>query len=102
MHEEILKRFCLAEVDAQTLAPDVLGSVIHLDRVDSNVQIEDMRRGVHEHLTFGEGEIAFAPVLAALREMDYRGGVHVELSRHSHDAVETARKALAFLTAQGA
>jgi L-ribulose-5-phosphate 3-epimerase len=62
-----------------------------------NVHIEDMRRGVHEHLMFGEGEIDFPPVLAALKEIGYTGGVHVELSRHSHDAVETARKALAFL-----
>jgi sugar phosphate isomerase/epimerase len=63
-----------------------------------NIHIEDMRRGVHEHLMFGEGEIDFGPVLAALREIDYPGGVQVELSRHSHDAVETARRALAFLT----
>jgi sugar phosphate isomerase/epimerase len=62
-----------------------------------NVHIEDMRRGVHEHLMFGEGEIDFPPVLAALKEIGYTGGVHVELSRHSHDAVETARRALAFL-----
>ena len=62
-----------------------------------NVHIEDMRRGVHDHLMFGEGEIDFPPVLRALREVGYAGGVHVELSRHSHDAVETARKALAFL-----
>jgi len=62
-----------------------------------NIHIEDMRRGVHDHLMFGEGEIDFAPVLAALREIDYAGGVHVELSRHSHDAVETARRALIFL-----
>lgn len=62
-----------------------------------NVHIEDMRCGVHEHLMFGEGEIDFALVMAALEEIDYAGGVHVELSRHSHDAVETARRALAFL-----
>ena len=62
-----------------------------------NVHIEDMRRGVHDHLMFGDGEIDFAPVLAALDEIGYAGGVHVELSRHSHNAVETARKALAFL-----
>jgi sugar phosphate isomerase/epimerase len=62
-----------------------------------NVHIEDMRRGVHDHLMFGEGEIDFAEVLAALAEIGYTGGVHVELSRHSHDAVETARRALAFL-----
>jgi sugar phosphate isomerase/epimerase len=62
-----------------------------------NVHIEDMRRGVHEHLMFGEGEIDFANVLRGLAAIEYAGGVHVELSRHSHDAVETARRALAFL-----
>jgi sugar phosphate isomerase/epimerase len=62
-----------------------------------NVHIEDMRAGVHEHLLFGEGEIDFPPVLKALAEIGYAGGVHVELSRHSHDAVNTARQALEFL-----
>ncbi len=62
-----------------------------------NVHIEDMRRGVHEHLMFGEGEIDFAEVMATLAEIGYTGGLHVELSRHSHNAVETARRALAFL-----
>jgi L-ribulose-5-phosphate 3-epimerase len=62
-----------------------------------NVHIEDMRRGVHEHLMFGEGEIDFCPVLRTLKEIGYQGGVHVELSRHSHDAVNTARRAFEFL-----
>ena len=57
-----------------------------------NVHIEDMRRGVHDHLMFGEGEMDFREVLGALNEIGYAGGVHVELSRHSHDAVETARR----------
>jgi sugar phosphate isomerase/epimerase len=62
-----------------------------------NVHIEDMRRGVHDHLMFGEGEINFGEVLGGLREISYSGGVHVELSRHSHNAVETARRAFEFL-----
>lgn len=62
-----------------------------------NIHIEDMRRGVHEHLMFGEGEIDFVSVLRTLNEIGYQGGVHVELSRHSHDAVETAKKAMEFL-----
>jgi len=66
-----------------------------------NVHLEDMRRGVHEHLMFGEGEIDFPAVLSVLQEVKYAGGVHVELSRHSHDAVNTARKALAFLKKAG-
>lgn len=62
-----------------------------------NIHIEDMRKGVHEHLMFGAGEIDFAEVFATLKDIGYTGGVHVELSRRSHDAVETARKCLAFL-----
>jgi len=62
-----------------------------------NVHIEDMRRGVHEHLMFGDGEMNFSEALGPLATIDYYGGVFVELSRHSHDAVETARRALAFL-----
>jgi sugar phosphate isomerase/epimerase len=58
-----------------------------------NIHAEDMRRGVHEHLMFGEGEMEFGPIFEALREIRYAGGVHVELSRHSHDAVNTARRA---------
>jgi sugar phosphate isomerase/epimerase len=62
-----------------------------------NVHLEDMRRGVHEHLMFGEGEIRFFPVLQALAEAGYQGGIHVELSRHSHDAPDAARRAFGFL-----
>jgi L-ribulose-5-phosphate 3-epimerase len=62
-----------------------------------NVHIEDMRRGVHDHLPFGEGEIDFDEVFGALRDVGYEGGLHVELSRHSHDAVETARRSMEFL-----
>lgn len=62
-----------------------------------HVQIEDMRRGVHEHLPFGEGEIDFPPVLAALRETGYTGLVTVELPRHSHDGPGQAAAALPFL-----
>jgi L-ribulose-5-phosphate 3-epimerase len=76
----------------------------HLERWHDrlwNVHIEDMRRGVHEHLPFGEGEIDVPEVLAALRAVGYAGGVFVELSRHSHDAVETARRSLAYLRRAG-
>ncbi|HTU27049.1 MAG TPA: sugar phosphate isomerase/epimerase family protein [Pirellulales bacterium] len=62
-----------------------------------NVHIEDMRAGVHDHLMFGEGEIDFPPVISALSAAGYAGGLHVELSRHSHAAVDTARQAFAFL-----
>lgn len=62
-----------------------------------NVQIDDMRRGVHEHLELGEGEIEFGPVLTALDDVGYSGLVSVELPRHSHAAPAVARRSLAFL-----
>ena len=62
-----------------------------------NVHLDDMRPGVHDHLMFGEGEVDFADVFAALREIEYQGMASVELSRHSHDAVATARRSMDFL-----
>ncbi|MEH1011826.1 sugar phosphate isomerase/epimerase family protein [Micromonospora sp. CPCC 206060] len=64
-----------------------------------NVQIDDMRRGVHEHLEFGQGEIDFPPVLRALADAGYRGLVAVELPRHSHAAPAVAARSLRFLRA---
>ncbi|MFK4599435.1 sugar phosphate isomerase/epimerase [Streptomyces pristinaespiralis] len=62
-----------------------------------HVQIEDMRRGVHEHLPFGDGEIDFPPVLDALAATGYRGLTVVELPRHSHAGPELARRSIEFL-----
>ncbi|TLQ42753.1 sugar phosphate isomerase/epimerase family protein [Streptomyces marianii] len=62
-----------------------------------HVQIEDMRRGVHEHLPFGDGEIDFPPVLDALAATGYRGLAVVELPRHSHAGPELARRSIEFL-----
>jgi len=65
----------------------------------ANVHLEDMRRGRHEHLMFGEGEIDFPPIFAALRDISYAGGVYVELSRHGHEGPAAARRAMDFLRA---
>ncbi|MFJ8629853.1 sugar phosphate isomerase/epimerase family protein [Streptomyces sp. NPDC093568] len=62
-----------------------------------HVQIEDMRRGVHEHLPFGEGEIDFPPVLEALAATGYQGLTVVELPRHSHAGPHFAELSLPFL-----
>ncbi len=64
----------------------------------ANVHIDDMKTGVHEHLMFGEGEIDFPPVLTALAQSGYGGGVYVELNRHSQEGARAAEKAMAFLS----
>jgi L-ribulose-5-phosphate 3-epimerase len=83
---------CLEPVGVPECVLDVAGHLV-------NVQIDDMVRGVHEHLEFGTGEIDFPPVLRALRDGGYRGLVAVELPRHSHDAPGVARRSLEFLRA---
>ena len=63
-----------------------------------NVHAEDMRRPLHEHLPFGQGEMDYRPILSSLAEVGYRGLINVELSRDSHRAPEMARAALKYLT----
>lgn len=62
-----------------------------------NVQLDDMHRGVHEHLEFGEGELDLPATVAALVEIGYAGLASVELPRHSHAAPQVARRALTAL-----
>ncbi|GAA3256246.1 sugar phosphate isomerase/epimerase family protein [Dactylosporangium siamense] len=83
---------CLEPVSAEECVRRVAGQLV-------NVQIDDMRRGVHEHLEFGTGEVDFPAVLQALNDTDYGGLVAVELPRHSHAAPTVARDSLAFLRA---
>lgn len=62
-----------------------------------NIHLEDMAIGVHEHLPFGAGTIDFPPVFQALCDIDYRRGLHVELSRDSHRAPTALRESFDFL-----
>lgn len=62
-----------------------------------NIHIEDMVVGTHEHLMFGEGTMDFPGIFRALYRINYQKGVHVELSRDSHRAVEAVRRSAAFL-----
>jgi L-ribulose-5-phosphate 3-epimerase len=60
------------------------------------VQLDDSRGGRHEHLFFGEGEIDFGAVARALDGVGFAGLASVELPRHDHDPVSTARRAIEF------
>lgn len=63
----------------------------------ANVHIEDMRRGVHEHLDFGDGELDVRSALRALEAAGYRGLVCVELPRHAHLAHVTVPRSIRLL-----
>jgi sugar phosphate isomerase/epimerase len=62
-----------------------------------NVQLDDARPGVHEHLEFGTGELDLAATLAELEHVGYRGVAAVELPRHSHAAPSVAASSMAAL-----
>jgi L-ribulose-5-phosphate 3-epimerase len=77
-------------VDAPTCIRRAAGLLV-------NVQLDDMRTGVHEHLEFGEGELDLPATLAALSEVGYTGVAAVELPRHSHAAPVVASRAITAL-----
>ncbi|MDY6843380.1 MAG: sugar phosphate isomerase/epimerase family protein [Thermodesulfobacteriota bacterium] len=75
-----------------------VGECIQKYRQDvMNIHIEDMNKEVHEHLFFGEGNMNFLEIFQVLRKIDYDGPLTIELSHHSHNAVEVAKKARDFL-----
>ena len=63
----------------------------------ANVHLDDMLACRHDHLPLGAGEVDFGPVIAALADAGYAGGLHVELPRQTHRWLATARESAAFL-----
>jgi len=63
------------------------------------VTIEDMKRGAHVHLPFGEGDMDVAGVLRALQAVGFEKLVCVEMSRESHRADTMIPASLAYLKA---
>ncbi len=63
------------------------------------VSIEDMKRGIHIHLPFGEGDMDVPGVLRALGEVGFDKLVCVEMSRESHRADTIIPASLAYLKA---
>ena len=58
-----------------------------------NIHLDDMRGRTHDHLQIGEGDLDFSAILQSLRTVSFNGIASVELSRHSHAAVDAARTA---------
>jgi sugar phosphate isomerase/epimerase len=62
-----------------------------------NVHLDDSRTGKHLHLPLGEGNVDFPPLLEALAQVNYGGGLHVELNRHSDEGPTMAQQSYDFL-----
>ncbi len=63
------------------------------------VSLEDMKRGVHLHLPFGEGDMDVPGVLDALDEVGFTKLVCVELSRESPQADKAIPRSIEWLRA---
>ena len=60
-----------------------------------------MKRGIHEHLPFGEGDLDLQRTTEALARSGFSGVVAVELARHAHDAVHQATRSRDILLSFG-
>jgi sugar phosphate isomerase/epimerase len=68
----------------------------YADRLGT-VAVEDMRRGDHTHLPFGQGDMDMPAVLSALTAIGFDRLVCVELSRESPRAHQAIPEAIAYL-----
>ena len=76
---------------------DPADAVRHFAPHLGTVSIEDMKRGVHIHLPFGEGDMDIPAILGALDAIGFDRLVCVELSRESHRADWAIPTSLAYL-----
>ena len=105
---ETVDDFCALDIPGLRLALDTGHCLVTGERAPQDavlefaarvgtVAIEDMKRGVHVHLPFGEGDMDVPAVLAALQSVRYEKLVCVELSRESHRADVMVPQALTYL-----
>ena len=95
-HDELKLTLDIGHLFCQGEVP-IADQIVRWQEHIRNVHIEDMKAGVHQHLMFGDGDIHFPPVLRSLQQVGYRGGLHIELSRHSHEGTAAAQRAFDFL-----
>ncbi|TLU70916.1 sugar phosphate isomerase/epimerase family protein [Lichenicoccus roseus] len=74
-------------------------AILEFDRRIGSVSLEDMKRGVHQHLAFGDGDMNIPACLDALEQIDFRRLVCVELSSDSGRADTMVPHALEWIRA---
>ena len=79
----------------QDIAPEAAVRA-YADRLGT-VAVEDMRRGDHTHLPFGQGDMDIPAILTALESIGFDKLVCVELSRESPRAHQAIPESIAYL-----
>lgn len=80
----------------------IADTIFSVARDIENIHLEDTRGKAHFHLPPGEGDVEFAPIFAALKEIGYGRALSVELYGFARDEKEVAREAHAFLVRNSA
>ncbi len=72
-----------------------------LGRYLSNIHLEDIKGRVHKHLMFGDGDIDFRALFAALKEIRYQGDLTPDLYPFKDEPVKALRESAEFLARMG-
>jgi sugar phosphate isomerase/epimerase len=90
MNCDIGHLFCVGEDPAEIIEA--------MPQEIAHIHLEDIAKNrVHQHLAPGKGAIDFGAIFAALRKIDYRGWVTVELYPYEATAAEVAKRAFDYL-----
>ena len=82
---------------SQVLGENLAGAIRTLAGRIWNLHVEDIPGRKHYHMIPGEGTLPWGEVIGALREIDYRRFLTVELYTHTADPQTAAEKSFAFL-----
>lgn len=74
---------------------DPIKSIQSLDKKVVHVHIENMRRGVHNHMIPWHGDMNIADYLHALTNIGFNGGMAIDI--YSYDYLEVAPQAIEFI-----
>ncbi len=83
------------------MGEDIAACVRRLGPLLRNLHLEDIRGRVHAHKLYGEGDIDFAPVFRALREIGYQGDFTPDLYPFKDEPDRAMRASEAFLRSHG-
>ena len=83
------------------LGEDPAAAVRLLGKYLSNIHLEDIQGRTHKHLLFGEGDIDFRALFAALRDIGYAGDLTPDLYPYKDQAARALRESAEFLAGMG-
>jgi sugar phosphate isomerase/epimerase len=79
---------------ARVTDDDLAASIRQLGSSIVHLHLEDIQGRVHRHLAFGKGDIDFAAVRQALKDIGYAGPYVADLFGQSEDPLQVAAQAL--------